>query len=48
MNRICKIIGAVAVVGATVIAGTIFYRKGYGKGYNKALCDSDEMGDDFV
>lgn len=48
MNRICKIIGAVAVVGAAVIAGTIFYRKGYGKGYNKALCDSDEMGDDFV
>ena len=48
MNSICKIIGAVAVVGAAVIAGTIFYRKGYGKGYNKALCDSDEMGDDFV
>lgn len=48
MNRICKIIGAVAVVGAAVIAGTIFYRKGYGKGYNKALCDSDEMGDDFI
>lgn len=40
MNRICKIIGA--------IAGTIFYRKGYGKGYNKALRDSDDMGDDFV
>lgn len=48
MNRICKIIGAVAVVGAAVIAGTIFYRKGYGKGYNKALRDSDEMGDYFV
>lgn len=48
MNRICKIIGAVAVAGAAVIAGTIFYRKGYGKGYNKALRDSDEMGDDFV
>lgn len=48
MNRICKIIGAVAVVGAAVIAGTIFYRKGYGKGYNKALRDSDGMGDDFV
>lgn len=48
MNRICKIIGAVAVVGAAVIAGTIFYRKGYGKGYNKALRDSDEMEDDFV
>lgn len=48
MNRICKIIGAVAVVGAAVIAGTIFYRKGYGKGYNKALCDSYEMGDDFI
>lgn len=48
MNRICKIIGAVAVVGAAVIAGTIFYRKGCGKGYNKALRDSDEMEDDFV
>ena len=48
MNSICKIIGAVAVAGATVIAGTIFYRKGYGKGYNKALRDSNEMGDDFV
>ena len=48
MNRICKIIGAVAVVGAAVIAGTIFYRKGYGKGYTPALRDSNEMGDDFV
>ena len=45
MNRICKIIGAVATA---IIAGTIFYRKGYGKGYNKALRDSDEIGDDFV
>ena len=48
MNRICKIVGVVAVAGAAVIAGTIFYRKGYGKGYNKALRDSDEMGDAFV
>ena len=48
MNRICKRIGAVAAAGAAVIAGAIFYRKGYGKGYNKALRDSDEMGDDFV
>ena len=46
MNRICKIIGAVAA--AAIIAGTIFYRKGYGKGYNKALRDSDDVGDDFV
>lgn len=48
MNRICKIIGAVAAAGAAVIAGTIFYRQGYGKGYNNALRDSDEMGDNFV
>lgn len=48
MNRICKIIDAVAAAGAAVIAGTIFYRKGYGKGYNKALRDSDKMGGDFV
>lgn len=48
MNRIYKIIGAVAAAGAAIIAGTIFYRKGYGKGYNKALRDSDDMGDDFV
>ena len=47
MNRIYKIIGAVAAAGVAVIAGTI-YRKGYGKGYNKALRDSDDMGDDFV
>ena len=48
MNRICKIIGAVAAAGAAVIAGIIFYRKGYGKEYNKALRDSDDTGDDFV
>ena len=48
MNRIYKIVGAVAAAGAAVIAGTIFYRKGYVKGYNKALRDSDEIGDDFV
>lgn len=48
MKRIYKIIGAVAAAGATIIAGTIFYRQGYGKGYNKALRDSDDMGDDFV
>lgn len=48
MKRICKIVGVVAAAGAAIIAGTIFYHKGYGKGYNKALRDSDEMGDDFV
>ena len=48
MNRIYKIVGVVAAAGAAIIAGTIFYRKGYGKGYNKALRDSDDTGDDFV
>ena len=48
MNRIYKIVGVVAAAGAVVIAGTIFYRKGYRKEYNKALRDSDDTGDDFV
>lgn len=48
MNRICKIIGAVATAGAAVLIGKILYHKGYEKGYRKALRDSDEMGDDFI
>ena len=35
MNRICKIIGAVAAAGVAIIAGTIFYRKGYGRDTTK-------------
>ena len=37
MNKICKTLGAIATVGATAIAGTLLYRKGYDKGFDKAL-----------
>lgn len=36
MNRICKIIGAVAVVGAAVIAGTIFLPQRLWKGIQQS------------
>lgn len=42
MNKICKILGAIATVGATAVAGTLLYRKGYDKGFDKALRKNDD------
>lgn len=42
MKKIFKVLGTIRVVGSTMLAGTVLYHKGYEKGYNKALRDSDD------
>ncbi len=45
MKKFFKIFGVAAAIGTALIAGKILYHGGYGKGYNKALRDSDEIGE---
>lgn len=45
MRKVFKIFGVAAAIGTALIAGKILYHKGYDKGYNKALRDSDEIGE---
>lgn len=45
MKKFFKIFGVAAAIGTAFIAGKILYHGGYDKGYNKALRDSDEMGE---
>lgn len=45
MKKFFKIFGVAAAIGTALIAGKILYHGGYDKGYNKALCDSDEIGE---
>ena len=44
MNKVFKILGMAAAIGTALIAGKMLHRRGYVKGYDKALRDSDEMG----
>ena len=43
MNKVLKILGVAAAFGTALIAGML-HRRGYAKGYDQALRDSDEMG----
>lgn len=45
MRKVFKILGVAAATGTALIAGKILYYEGYDKGYNKALRDSDEIGE---
>lgn len=45
MKKFFKIFGVAAAIGTALIAGKILYHGRYGKGYNKALRDSDEIGE---
>lgn len=44
MNRVFKVLGVAAAIGTALIAGKMLHRRGYVKGYDQALRDSDEMG----
>lgn len=45
MKKFFKIFSVAATIVTALIAGKILYHGGYDKGYNKALRDSDEMGE---
>lgn len=45
MRKVFKIFGVAAAIVTALIAGKILYHEGYDKGYNKALRDSDEIGE---
>ena len=44
MNKVFKILGVAAAFGTAFIAGKMLHRRGYAKGYDQGLRDSDEMG----
>ena len=44
MNKVLNILGVAAAFGTALIAGKMLHRRGYAKGYDQALRDSDEMG----
>ncbi|MCD7891057.1 MAG: hypothetical protein LUG26_04610 [Ruminococcus sp.] len=44
MKKICKVLGVVGTLTATVITGMVLCHEGYKRGYNMALRDNDREG----